>query len=301
MTRPTLTPDPETRTFPPDPISARHARHLVVDAIHRWGMDDIDEAVALCTAELATNAVLHTRQEFTITVRPTTAGVRIDVVDGVPEQLPVPVPFSGSAADLTLVGTTGRGLQLVAALAARWGAFTAGDAKTVWAELDVDGAPGAPTSPVILGSETAELTGAAVVIHFLDLPVRAAVASGIQTDEAVREVQLGGAAAEAAMAPMTRDELFALVDRSVPVRLVGRHAAFVAAGAGHERFDVRVVADDEAFRAVGELAPVLARIGDATSGLQAVAPEVADFRAWLNDESRHQRQGYAPRPCPLAP
>ncbi len=289
----------ETTTFPPEPISARRARHLVVDAVRRWGLHDIDEAAALCTAELATNAVLHTRQAFTVTVRPTSEGIRIDVVDCLPEHLPVPVPIDGSAVDLTLAGTTGRGLQLVAALAARWGAFTAGDAKTVWAELDRHGAPPSPTTPVFIGAEQSLRAGRALVVHYLDLPVRTAVASGIQTDEAVREVQLGSPVANAALAPMTRDELYSLIDRSAPVRLAGRHAAYVAAGAGRERFDVRVIADDDAMRAVGELAPVLARIGAATTGLPAVPPAVADFRAWLGAESRRQRAGHAPRRCPL--
>jgi hypothetical protein len=262
-------------------------------------LHDIDEAAALCTAELATNAVLHTRQAFTVTVRPTSEGVRIDVVDCQPEHLPVPVPIDGSAVDLTLAGTTGRGLQLVAALAARWGAFTAGDAKTVWAELDRDGAPAAPTTPVFVGAQQSLRTDHALVVEYLDLPVRTAVASGIQTDEAVRDVQLNGAAANAALAPMTRDQLYSLIDRSAPVRLAGRHAAFVAAGAGRERFDVRVVADEDAMRAIAELAPVLARIGAATSGLPAVAPAVTEFRAWLQEESRRQRAGHAPRRCPL--
>ena len=290
---------PQTTTFPPEPLSARRARHLVVDAVHRWGLAEIDEAAALCTAELATNAVLHTRQAFTVTVRPTTAGVRIDVVDCQPEHLPVPVPIDGTAVDLTLAGTTGRGLQLVAALAARWGAFTAGDAKTVWAELDRDGAPDSPSAPVFIATEPPPMAGRALAVRFLGLPVRTAVASGIQTDEAVREVQLGGPAALHALAPMTREQLYALVDRSAPVRLAGRHAAFVAAGAGDDRFDVRVVAGEDAMRAVAELAPVLARIGAATNGLPAVAPAVADFRAWISEESRRQHAGQAPRRCPL--
>lgn len=290
---------PETTTFPPEPISARRARHLVVDAVHRWGLHEIDEAAALCTAELATNAVLHTRQAFTVTVRPTNAGVRIDVVDCQPEHLPVPVPTDGSALDLTLAGTTGRGLQLVAALAARWGAFTAGDAKTVWAEVDREGAPSFPSAPVFIATEPPPFASHASVVQFLGLPVRTAVASGIQTDEAVREVQLGGRAAQTALAPMTPNELYALVDRSAPVRLTGRHAAFVAAGAGHDRFDVRVIADADAMRAVAELAPLLARIGAATNGLPAVAPAVADFRAWISEESRRQQAGQAPRRCSL--
>jgi hypothetical protein len=286
-----------TATFPPDLVSARHARHMVEEQIAAWGLDSLSDAGALCGAELAANAILHTRQPFTITIRRTAYGARVDVVDRVPNQMPVIVPMTGSAAAIVRAGLTGRGLQIIAALASRWGAFAAGSAKTVWAELDEAGAPPAPTAGVFEDSRTPVESDTTRTVVYVELPVRAAVASGIQLDETVRYIQLrAGRAGDPAASSVA--ELFELLDRSAPVRLTGRHAAFLASGAHRERFDLHITAEVDAFAAVVELRPLLHQMSRGTSAA-LLSSGVAELRQWLADEADHQALGGKPRPCPL--
>jgi hypothetical protein len=284
-----------TASFPPELMSARHARHLIEEQVSDWGLDALREPAALCGSELAANAILHTREAFTMALRRTGSGARIDVIDRRPDQLPLIVPSSGTADDILRRGLTGRGLQLIAALAVRWGAFTAGAAKSVWAELDVSGAPREPTDGVLEDARVVVEPSRARTICYLGLPVRAAVASGVQLDEAVRRVQLGGATAAARLGSTTIAELLELVDRSAAVRLSGRHAAFLASGEGDERFDLDITADAESFAATSLLAPVLARIAPDLP----LSDGVGEFRQWLTDEAERQGRGLSPAACPL--
>ena len=82
---------------------------------------------ALLTSELVTNAVLHATGPLRVSVEGGDGHVRVTVQDGtivVPRVLD-PDPES----------TSGRGMQLVDVLAARWGAETTTTGKSVWFEL----------------------------------------------------------------------------------------------------------------------------------------------------------------------
>jgi len=79
-------------------------------------------------SELATNAIRHTRSEFTVAIDRQGPGLRICVEDGSSE-LPAVVPVSGSLA------ISGRGLRIVSALASRWSSEPRGTGKVVWADL----------------------------------------------------------------------------------------------------------------------------------------------------------------------
>jgi hypothetical protein len=131
------------------------------------------------------------------------------------------------------------------------------------------------------------------LLCFLDLPVRAAVASGIQTDEAAREVQLAELVRPTSGTPHAR--LLTLLDESAPLRLAGRFAALRAAAEGRQRFDLEVVISDESLTAVGQLAEQLRARTSAT----APTAEVEAFRRWLSEETVSQRRGAEPRRCPL--
>src|SRR5581483_9138889 len=227
----------ETVRLPPELDSCSRARRFVVDLVHRWDRDHLSDAAALCATELATNAVLHSREPFILTIR--TAGddgVRIEVLDRAPEQLPITTPNEGSAVDLTSWGSSGRGMQIVASLAQRWGVFTTEEAKTIWVEVR-DEPSGARTAPMLSVLARRSETAGTFTLRFLDLPVRAAVASGIQTEEVIREIQLDqGTGSRRPAAEVA--QFFALVDRSAPVRLAGRHAALEAAAEGRNRFEL---------------------------------------------------------------
>jgi anti-sigma regulatory factor (Ser/Thr protein kinase) len=278
-------------TFVADPSSTTAARRFASELIEQWGYDGVAGDAALCVSELAANALIHARGPFTVTIRPAGAGVRVDVIDPRPDQLPVVVPLVGTAVDLTERSTTGRGLQIVATLADRWGVSTTKGAKAVWIELSgrIHDGPSAPT--IVIGHDVPPVPGE--LLRFLSLPVRAAVASGIQTDEAAREVQLAELARPTVGTPEAR--MLELLDESAPLRLAGRFAALRAAAEDRDRFDVEVVVTDDSLLAVGELARLLADRPTAPT----VDEHVRAFRRWLSDEALHQRAGGEPRPCPL--
>jgi anti-sigma regulatory factor (Ser/Thr protein kinase) len=105
----------------------RAARHFAAVTLSRWGGPwgggtfAVDAAIVV--TELAANAVVHARSDFTLTVSRRLGAVRIAVRDAGPLAAP-------------LHGTRGHGLGLVDTVAARWGVQPLGArGKLVWAEL----------------------------------------------------------------------------------------------------------------------------------------------------------------------
>lgn len=113
------------RSFPRTRDSARAAREFVTGNLDSWAGDTVVTDAAIVIAELASNAVLHARTPFTVTVSRWADRVRIAVRDAVP------------LADGRLVTKPGHGLDLVAKLARRWAVEPLADGKVVWAELHV--------------------------------------------------------------------------------------------------------------------------------------------------------------------
>jgi MEDS: MEthanogen/methylotroph, DcmR Sensory domain/Histidine kinase-like ATPase domain len=103
------------------------ARHFAADVLGRWGHPStLLEDAKLVVTELATNAVRHARSAFSVEIHPYGACVRVSVRDASRVR---PIPRDNPQAP------SGRGLRLIDAIAARWGAEIADDGKTVWAEL----------------------------------------------------------------------------------------------------------------------------------------------------------------------
>ncbi len=116
------------RAFPRAPDSVREIRAFVRALVdHR---EDGDEAVLL-TSELAANAVRHGAGELRVSVRIGDV-IRVEVGDDSPV-LPERLAPDARA-------ESGRGLQLVAALSASWGAERRGEGKVVWFTLPRGGA-----------------------------------------------------------------------------------------------------------------------------------------------------------------
>ncbi|WP_370530426.1 ATP-binding protein [Streptomyces sp. WP-1] len=109
---------------------AAAARRLVRTACAVWGLDALAEDRALIVSELVADAVQHARRESTRVVidRPGTARVRVGVAD-----LSQVRPVEREADDSE---EGGRGLLLVAALAADWGADERRRGKIVRADLE---------------------------------------------------------------------------------------------------------------------------------------------------------------------
>jgi anti-sigma regulatory factor (Ser/Thr protein kinase) len=119
-----------SETLPCTAASAEGARKLVRAALATWNLDALTEDAALIVTELVANAVQHTRSHhIRVTVtRPETTLVRIQVTDRSKDR-----PRARHADD---VDENGRGLDLVAALTARWGTDVLPWGKRVWGELN---------------------------------------------------------------------------------------------------------------------------------------------------------------------
>jgi anti-sigma regulatory factor (Ser/Thr protein kinase) len=103
------------------------ARRFVVGTLARWDQYQLADQAALVVSELATNAVIHARSDFIVSMSSLRQAVRISVRD-----TSVAPPTQRDSAPMAL---SGRGLGLVAALASRWGVDLLADGKVVWAEL----------------------------------------------------------------------------------------------------------------------------------------------------------------------
>jgi anti-sigma regulatory factor (Ser/Thr protein kinase) len=116
-----------TQRFECSPLAPRHARRLVTNTLRSWNRADIVDVATLAISELAANAVIHARSDFVVTITRDAGRVRIAVIDSSPA---TPVP-----SDAAPTATSGRGLALVAGVAARWGHDRLHGGKQVWAEF----------------------------------------------------------------------------------------------------------------------------------------------------------------------
>ncbi|MET8075340.1 ATP-binding protein [Streptomyces sp. NPDC005303] len=121
-------------TFPADPGAVRAARTAVRNRLAAWKLDGLADIAALLVSELVTNSLRHATGPI---------GVRLVRPDGVEGVLlvevsdPLPDPPRERVADLD--DESGRGLQLVAHAARRWGTRPGATGKTVWFELSMPG------------------------------------------------------------------------------------------------------------------------------------------------------------------
>lgn len=116
-------------SYPAQLESVRLARRFVLSVVEAVGLDGCADDAGLLVSELAANAVLHARSGFAVHLRPTLeGGVRVEVADASPLP-PVRTPHSASA-------MSGRGLDLVACTAVRWGSHPHGAGKVVWFEVE---------------------------------------------------------------------------------------------------------------------------------------------------------------------
>jgi anti-sigma regulatory factor (Ser/Thr protein kinase) len=113
--------------LPPEPESVGIARRMLRDQLIDWRIDGLEFAASQALTELATNAVIHARTDFTVTVEWSEDVLRVCVHDRSPK-LPVQRTYA-------LDATTGRGLALVARLCRSWGVERDGTGKQVWFEV----------------------------------------------------------------------------------------------------------------------------------------------------------------------
>lgn len=106
------------------------ARHFADSTLVRWGVDEpVFSQTVLAVSELVSNALRYSGGDVQLRLRRTAHQLHVDVRDD-SRNLPVQQitgPFDEG----------GRGLQLVAHVAERWGARRTGKGKSVWCEFDL--------------------------------------------------------------------------------------------------------------------------------------------------------------------
>ncbi|WP_030563002.1 SpoIIE family protein phosphatase [Streptomyces aureocirculatus] len=126
-------------TFEPVGRSVATARSFVRDTLQGWGFTDVVDDAVVLTSELVTNAVVHAGTAADVLCLRTEDAVRIEVSDHYPER---EIPLQNSPATMGSPDREGgRGLQLCAALATRWGVDYTSTNKQVWFQIDLPDRP----------------------------------------------------------------------------------------------------------------------------------------------------------------
>jgi len=118
-----------TFDLPPTLAAVPTARHVVLELLRVWQSPHDHEDAALLVTELVSNVADHVGGEADLTVEVSLAEawLRIAVVDGSAVR---PV-----VRELSTEHPRGRGLQMVQAIADRWGVEDHDGGKRIWLEL----------------------------------------------------------------------------------------------------------------------------------------------------------------------
>ncbi|MFJ9888080.1 ATP-binding protein [Streptomyces sp. NPDC091287] len=132
--------------FPAEPGSVRSARHAVRGTLGSWGLDaSVGDLAVLLVSELVTNSLRYASGPIGVRLVQSHADGDTPPADFAPPAPvllvevsdPLPDPPTERSAGPDDEG--GRGLQLVACSARRWGTRRGKSGKTVWFELALPG------------------------------------------------------------------------------------------------------------------------------------------------------------------
>ncbi|MEU2923985.1 SpoIIE family protein phosphatase [Streptomyces sp. NPDC007251] len=185
-------------TFEPVGRSVATARSFVRDTLQGWGFADIVDDAVVLTSELVTNAVVHAGTHAEVLCLRTEDGVRIEVSDRYPER---EVPLQHSAVSMGSPDREGgRGLQLCAALATRWGVDYTPTHKNVWFQLNLpERLAGTRTAGPSLPADLLPLADGRVRVAVLQVDRKGAITSWNEDAEEL----FGYPAAEVTGKPLT--------------------------------------------------------------------------------------------------
>lgn len=117
-----------TRTFPAEAGSVSGARRFISRHLAEHELSYLEADVRLVASELATNAMLHARTPFTVSLQRLVGAVLLTVRDG--------SPVAPETADMSPTDIRGRGLFLVDHTSHAWGVnIGPGRSKSVWASF----------------------------------------------------------------------------------------------------------------------------------------------------------------------
>ncbi len=115
-------------SFPAEPGVVRTARAMVRETLRDWDMEPAVDVAVLLVSELVTNSLRYASGPIGVRIVRLRGG---DLLVEVSDPLPDPPRERTAAPD----DEGGRGLQLVACSARRWGTRRGRSGKTVWFEL----------------------------------------------------------------------------------------------------------------------------------------------------------------------
>jgi len=139
------------------PAAVTQIRHAVARLLVSWELTEICDDAVLCLSEALTNAVLHARpvRPVTVTIHRDLRTLRIEIADAdrsmiirapgclrgpgaqPPENQPPENQPPENQPPENQLDEFGRGLQVIDALAARWGVDADDAGKRVWFEQDI--------------------------------------------------------------------------------------------------------------------------------------------------------------------
>jgi len=115
------------------PQAVGHTRRFTRRTLRSWGVpDDAVDTVLLVVSELVTNALVHTDGRVRLDLTHVNHLLRVAVADSSPRTPVKPTSVSWEA-------TGGRGILLVEAMSAAWGAMPVSGGKQVWSEIALNG------------------------------------------------------------------------------------------------------------------------------------------------------------------
>nr|WSW67024.1 ATP-binding protein [Streptomyces sp. NBC_00995] len=128
-------------SFPAVPGAVRTARHAVHEALSGWGLDAaVGDVTVLLVSELVTNSMRYTAGPIGVRLeRPRPDGDGPAAHPGLLVEVSDPLPDPPTEREAGPDDEGGRGLQLVACSARRWGTRRGKSGKTVWFELALPG------------------------------------------------------------------------------------------------------------------------------------------------------------------
>lgn len=306
----------------PELDSVVAARRVVSSAVDLWDLpEQVRDDAALIASELASNAVLHARTSFAISVARVGTGLRVEVSDGSPT---LPAAAAGTPEDLLAIRSmTGRGLPLVAAMSDRWGCDQRADGKVMWAEVGTSrlrvqpsappAFPPAPRPPQVgpAGAaagirEVTVATGSGRLVHLVGVPVKLVIESTRQLTDLQREMQVIGLDKSGPPELVSLANSTAEVDASIGyLREAGLADAKKAAARGDGLVDYDLLVPDDAAVQFDRLGQLLSRARSKLARRHLLtlpaSEEVVAFRIWWKDEVLSQLAGRPPVPCPISP
>jgi anti-sigma regulatory factor (Ser/Thr protein kinase) len=116
--------------LPAELMSVREGRRFARDVVVEWGLRRLADEVQLGVSELITNAVRHAKTDVELRLQ-LDDRLYVEVRDFEPT---LHRPVDGAPVDP--LATSGRGLQIVAAVSRDWGVRGLADGKAVWFTLD---------------------------------------------------------------------------------------------------------------------------------------------------------------------